>query len=114
MPSSMNCWRTEVFADMKNSSLRLFVLILVATALAACCVTWNGVARAAPGYKLTSAMKLGGEGGWDYATLEAAGKFLYVTRTTHTIVVGIATGKAVHDIAGQVRSHGVALVPAVG
>src|ERR1700747_840356 len=112
----MNCWRTEFFTDMKSFSPQLLVFILVGTALAACCVAWNGLARAAatPGYKLTSTMKLGGEGRWDYATLDAAGKFLYVTRTTHTIVVGIATGKAVHDIAGQVPSRGVALVPAVG
>jgi DNA-binding beta-propeller fold protein YncE len=112
----MNCWRTEFFTDMKSFSHRLLVLILVGTALAACCVAWNGLARAAatPGYKLTSTMKLGGEGRWDYATLDAAGKFLYVTRTTHTMVVDAATGKAVHDIAGQVRSHGVALVPAAG
>ena len=100
---------------MKSSSLRLFVLTLVGAALAACCAAWNGVARAAaPGYKLTSTMKVGGEGGWDYVTLNAAGKFLYVTRTTHTMVVDVATGKGVHDIAGQVRSHGVALVPAAG
>src|SRR6266851_2514752 len=102
----MNCWRTEFFADMKSSSLRLFVLTLVGAVLAACCVAWNGVARAAaaPEYKLTSTMKLGGEDGWDYVTLDAAGKFLYVTRTTHTMVLDVATGKAVHDIAGQVRS----------
>jgi len=101
---------------MKSSSLRLSVLTLVGAALVASCLAWSGVARAAaaPGYKLTSTMKLGGEGRWDYVTLDSAGKFLYVTRTTHTMVVDVATGKAVHDIAGQVRSHGVALVPAAG
>ena len=52
----MNCWRTEFFADMKSSSLRLFVLTLVGAAFAACWVAWNGVARAAeaPEYRLTS------------------------------------------------------------
>jgi outer membrane protein assembly factor BamB len=102
---------------MKNSfSLRLFVLSLVGVALAAFYPAWNGGARAAatPGYKLTSTMKLGGEGRWDYATLDSAGKFLYVTRATHTIVVDVATGKTAHDIGGQERSHGVALVPAAG
>ncbi len=101
---------------MKSSPLRHFVLSLVGATFAASYLAWNGVAPAAvtPGYKLTSTMKLGGEGRWDYVTLDAAGKFLYVTRTTHTMVVDVATGKTRHDIAGQERSHGVALVPAAG
>jgi DNA-binding beta-propeller fold protein YncE len=101
---------------MKSSALRLFVLSLVGAAFAASYLARSGVARAAatPGYKLTSTMKLGGEGRWDYLTLDGAGKFLYVTRTTHTMVVDVATGKTLHDIAGQQRSHGVALVPAAG
>ena len=95
---------------------RLFALTLLGAAFAGFCLPWNGVARAAaaPRYKLTSTMKLGGEGGWDYLTLDGAGKHLYVTRTTHTMVVDIATGRPVHDIAGQQRSHGVALVPTAG
>jgi DNA-binding beta-propeller fold protein YncE len=101
---------------MKSSVLRLLVLSLVGGAFVVSCLARDGVARAAatPGYKLTSTMKLGGEGRWDYATLDEAGRVLYVTRTTHTMVVDVATGKAVHDIAGQERSHGVALVPASG
>jgi outer membrane protein assembly factor BamB len=76
----------------------------------------NGLVRAAsaPHYELTSTMKLGGAGGWDYATLDEADKLLNVTRSTHTMVVNVATGSVVHDIAGQQRSHGVALAPAVG
>ena len=101
---------------MKSLPLRPFALWLVGGAFAVSYLVWNGVARAAamPGYKLTSTMKLGGEGGWDYLTLDGPGKFLYVTRTTHTMVVDIATGKTVHDIGGQERSHGVVLVPAAG
>jgi hypothetical protein len=76
---------------VKSSSRRLFVLALVGVIFAASCLAWNGVAGAAvpAEYKLTSTMKLGGEGGWDYATLDAAGKFLYVTRTTHTIALPV-------------------------
>jgi DNA-binding beta-propeller fold protein YncE len=101
---------------MKSSSLRVFVLSLIGAAFAASYLARNGVACAAatPEYKLTSTMKLGGDGGWDYATLDEAGKLLYVTRSTHTMVVDVARGKIVQDIAGQGRSHGVALVPAVG
>jgi hypothetical protein len=107
---------TDRGSEMKSSALRRFVIASLGVAFAAACPALKGVVRATSmaGYKPTSTMKLGGAGGWDYVTLDDAGKFLYVTRTTHTMVVEVATGKTVHDIAGQERSHGVALVPAAG
>ncbi len=59
-------------------------------------------------YKLAATFKVGGDGGWDYATLHQ-GK-LYVTRVTHTMEIEVATGRVVADIGGQQRSHGVAIV----
>jgi hypothetical protein len=57
---------------------------------------------------------VGGEGGWDYITVDPAHKLLYVPRSTHTMVLDATTGKTVADIPGQQRNHGVALVPAAG
>src|ERR1019366_159013 len=37
-----------------------------------------------------------------------------VTRSTHTQAIDEETGKVLADIPGQVRSHGVALVPKLG
>jgi hypothetical protein len=55
---------------------------------------------------------IGGEGAsWDYVTMDTANHRLFVTRATHTQAIDTATGKVLGDIAGQVRSHGVALVP---
>jgi outer membrane protein assembly factor BamB len=65
-------------------------------------------------YALATTLKVGGEGGWDYVTLDAPGRLLYVTRTTHTMVIDASTGKTVHDIPGTSRAHGVALVPDAG
>src|SRR5216684_2887772 len=48
-------------------------------------------------YALTRTIKVGGDGGWDYVTLDSAGKLLYVTRSTHTMVIDAATGQTVHD-----------------
>ena len=62
-----------------------------------------------PAYKLTATFKVGGDGGWDYATLHRGE--LYVTRVTHTQVIDVSTGNVVADIGGQKRSHGVAIVP---
>src|ERR1700676_3031210 len=65
-------------------------------------------------YALTRTIKVGGDGGWDYVTLDGTGKLLYVTRTTHMMVIDAATGQTVHDIPGTARAHGVVLMPEVG
>ena len=89
----------------------LFLAILLPVAV-------GGIGAAASAadqtYALTRTIKVGGDGGWDYVTLDAAGKLLYVTRTTHTMVIDAATGQTIHDIPGTARAHGVVLMPEVG
>ena len=94
--------------NMKNG-LRVLSLFVVCVALA----TGAGFAAdvAPTDYKLAAAFKIGGDGGWDYATLHHG--LVYVTRVTHTMVIDVATGKVEADIGGQKKSHGVALVPEV-
>ena len=65
-------------------------------------------------YHVSQILRVGGEGGWDYLTVDPEHKLLYVPRTTHTMVLEAGTGKIVADILGQRRNHGVALVSAVG
>jgi hypothetical protein len=99
--------------DMKNF-VRHFGLVIFIAAVAAS--GYRAVA-AEPGplaYKLAATFQVGGDGGWDYATLAPDGHVLYVTRTTHTMAISVATGKTLADIGGQHRSHGVVLVPEVG
>jgi DNA-binding beta-propeller fold protein YncE len=64
-------------------------------------------------WAVKNTLHIGGEGGWDYVTVDSAGHRLFVTRTTHTQVIDSDSGKVLADIPGQVRSHGVAIVPAV-
>ncbi len=54
---------------------------------------------------------IGGEGSWDYVTVDAPSHRLFVTRSTHTQAIDMESGKVLGDIPGQVRSHGVAVVP---
>jgi len=63
-------------------------------------------------WAVTNTFHVGGEGGWDYITVDPATHWVYVTRSTHTMVIDGASGKLIGDIPGQKRSHGVALVPA--
>jgi DNA-binding beta-propeller fold protein YncE len=65
-------------------------------------------------YHVSQSFHVGGEGGWDYLTVDPAHKLLYVPRSTHTMVLDANTGKTVADIPGQKRNHGVAIVPGAG
>ena len=57
---------------------------------------------------------VGGEGRWDYLTVDGTDHRLYVPRTTHTMVIDARTGKTLGDIPGQKNAHGVAIVPEAG
>jgi DNA-binding beta-propeller fold protein YncE len=69
---------------------------------------------ATPGYHVSQTFHIGGDGAWDYLTVDPDHKLLYVPRTTHTMVLDATTGKTVADIPGQKRNHGVAIVPSAG
>jgi hypothetical protein len=65
-------------------------------------------------WNVTKTWHLGGEGGWDYATVDARAHRLFVTRSTHTMVIDTDTGRILGDIPGQKRSHGTAIVRSLG
>jgi DNA-binding beta-propeller fold protein YncE len=59
-------------------------------------------------------LKIGGEGAWDYLTVDPKTHRLFVPRSTHTMVIDADSGKTLGDIPGQKIAHGVAIVPEVG
>lgn len=65
-------------------------------------------------WAVAKTLHIGGDGGWDYLTVDPETHRLYVPRTTHTMVIDSQSGKIVADIPGQRRAHGVAIVPAFG
>ena len=76
--------------------------------------TLNARAFAQGEWAVEKAFHVGGEGGFDYITVDAQTHRLYVPRSTHTMVIDADSGKAVADIAGQKHNHGVALAPKLG
>jgi DNA-binding beta-propeller fold protein YncE len=66
------------------------------------------------GWHVTKTFHIGGQGGWDYLTVDAATHRLFVPRSTHTMVIDADSGKVLGDIPGQKGAHGVALAPKVG
>jgi DNA-binding beta-propeller fold protein YncE len=65
-------------------------------------------------WQVTKTFHVGGDGGWDYVTVDAEAHRIFVTRTTHTQAIDEETGKVLGDIPGQKVSHGVAVVSKVG
>jgi YVTN family beta-propeller protein len=72
-----------------------------------------GMALAAPAansdLQVLQRWKVGGAGGWDYLTLDAAGKRLFVSRATRVDVVSTDTGKIIGTIPNTLGVHGIAL-----
>src|SRR6202049_5103272 len=77
--------------------------------MAALLLAAAAVAAAGPGYHIIATYKLGGDGGWDYLTLDANARRLYISRATHVMVVDADSGKSVGDIADTPGVHGIAL-----
>ena len=65
-------------------------------------------------YHVSQTFRVGGDGSWDYLTVDPENKLLFVPRSTHTMVLDANTGKTVADIPGQKRNLGVAIVPSAG
>jgi YVTN family beta-propeller protein len=62
-------------------------------------------------YKLEQTWKLGGEGGWDYLTVDSPAHLLYIARANRVMVVDTSSGKETGEITGLKGVHGVALDP---
>jgi DNA-binding beta-propeller fold protein YncE len=72
------------------------------------------VAASTPGYHLTNTYKIGGEGGWDYLTVDASARRVYISRGTHVIVLDADSGKSVGDIGDTPGVHGIAIASDLG
>lgn len=80
-------------------------LIAAPAAVALCALVFSAPPLRAQGpWHVEHEWKLGGDGGWDYLSVDPASKLLYITRGDHVIVVDTNQGKQVADITGL---HGV-------
>ena len=61
----------------------------------------------------TQKFNIGGEGAFDYLSVDADGR-VFVSRSNHVMVVDGATGKVLGDIKDTPRVHGIAFVPSAG
>ncbi len=91
---------------MNKPSLQVFALF------AGVALAWPG-ASSAQGFKVAK-YSIGGDGGTDYLTAEPGTGRVFVSRSTHVMVVDGATGKVIGDIPDTPRTHGIALAPKSG
>src|ERR1700674_2566504 len=80
--------------------LLVLVLLLLASA---------GSIAGPSGYHVAKTVKLGGDGGWDYLTVDAKARRIYISRGTHVMVVDADTSAVVGDIPGTNGVHGIAI-----
>ncbi len=91
---------------------RLRIASAVAAVLLASVVVVPATAQS--DWKVAKTFHVGGDGGWDYLTVDSTSHRLFVPRTTHTMVLDENTGKVLGDIPGQKIAHGVAIAPKAG
>jgi YVTN family beta-propeller protein len=59
-------------------------------------------------YHQIASYTLGGDGGWDYLTLDTAGHRVFVSRGDRVMVIDERSGKLLSEITGLHRTHGIA------
>ena len=98
--------------------MRIRVLITLATCLILLLSFAGNRTRthaAAPaGYHVIDKVKLGGDGGWDCLIVDSKARRIYISRSTHVMVVDMDTEKVVGDIPGTNGVHDIAVVPELG
>ncbi|HLW52308.1 MAG TPA: YncE family protein [Candidatus Angelobacter sp.] len=72
------------------------------------------LSAAEPQYQLKQKFVIGGDGGWDYLTYDAAGKRLFISRGTRVQVVDPAKGTVIAEIPDTAGVHGIALAHDLG
>ncbi len=91
---------------MKQKSWPLLFSGIVIVAAAVC--------HAEGPYRLLKEIPVGGEGGWDYLTVDSAGQRLYISHATKVVVIDISKDAVVGEITNTPGIHGIAVAADLG
>ena len=94
-------------------SLGLCTVFVVLAGCAAFTLSAAAQASKDSGYHLVKKVQLGGEGGWDYLTADPVSHRVFISRSTHIMVVN-PDGTVAGDIPNLKGTHGAAIVPETG
>ena len=70
--------------------------------------------RAESAYHFLKAIPVASDGGWDYLSVDAAGRRLYVAHATRVVVIDLDKDTVVGEIADTAGVHGFAVAPELG
>src|ERR1051325_7388110 len=85
---------------MKKIQFSVSALVLVCTV---------AMAQAQPQYHLLKEIPIGGEGGWDYCSVDSAARRLYVSHASKVVVIDLDAEKVVGEITNTPGVHGAAI-----
>jgi YVTN family beta-propeller protein len=90
--------------------------ILVPSLRFACLLLWTVTvaSHAAEPYRFLKEIPVGGEGGWDYLSVDAVNHRLYVSHATKVVVIDTQTDSIVGEITDTPGVHGVAVANPLG
>lgn len=74
----------------------------------------QGASAAPPVYAVQNQFAIGGEGGWDYMSVDSANHHLFISRGTQVQVMDTETGKLAGTIANTPGVHGIAIASKYG
>jgi DNA-binding beta-propeller fold protein YncE len=101
-------------AFMKHRS---FLLVLGSILLAGVAAFAGNLGAAQSGsgkYRVAKTIVVGGDEGWDYVTVDSAGRRVYISHGTHVVVLDADTDSVVGDIPDTQGVHGIAIAPDSG
>ena len=93
---------------MKTTFLNLVAIITVSAA------SFCGVCKADDLYHYITQIPIGGEGGWDYLSIDPDARRLYVSHATKITVIDLKNNQIVGEITNTPGVHGIALAPKLG
>jgi hypothetical protein len=82
--------------------------------LIAWCSLFSGLALAADQEPNVHKIAVGGDGGWDYLTVDSEARRLYVSRGNRVVVIDLTKETVVGELPDTPGIHGIALVPDLG
>jgi YVTN family beta-propeller protein len=95
--------------------MRKNALLLIGLAAASLLSLAPTPVRGAGGpYHFLTEIPIGGDGGWDYLSVDEAARCLYVSHATKVVVIDIDKNEVVGEIADTPGVHGVAFAPKLG
>ena len=106
--------RVKLAAMGFHFSRNLFFFLFLFFFLSLCLLRAAPAHAADPSYRVVRTIAAGGEGGWDYLTIDPSARRLYVSRSTRVTVLNADSGALEGEIPGTEGVHGIALAPELG